>query len=83
MIAEEFEAALSTARDITRIQIDIVAADRFRWTLYEDDREVYCDEGDRQEIAAMLTASEMLVNTMLGVPPGRVCLHARPITSLN
>jgi hypothetical protein len=63
MLAREFNAALETAEQITRIQIDITGPDGFRWTLFDGNRLVYAGDGDRREIDALITSTELLLKS--------------------
>jgi hypothetical protein len=70
MNVQKFDAALSQQdEDITRIQIDVIGPDHFRWTLYERQRVIYSDTGDHREVGTMILCCEMLVNIMLGNRP--------------
>ena len=72
MTDRELETALCQEnRDITRIEIEIVGPNKFRWTLLDGDLKVFTATGDCGEISAMIVCSEILVNSMLGVPPSR------------
>ena len=62
---------------IDRIDISIVAGCEFRWPLWSGSTEIFAVVADRDEVAGMLQASKILVNTELGVPPDVVGVDPR------
>ena len=68
MTPEDLQAALADVPEITRIEIEIFG-DGFCWNVFDDEGRVFTGRGDRHDVAAMASCSEMLVNAMLGVAP--------------
>lgn len=76
MNARQMQAALLRAESIERITIDIVDGRRFEWRLFSEGREIFAGKGDQAEVAGMLMATEVLINTELGVAESSLCLPA-------
>lgn len=69
-------AAVLNAESIERIEIEIVDGRRFVWRLFSEGKEVMAVDGDHAEVAAMLQASEVIINTELGVEGATLCQPA-------
>ena len=69
LTAKEFDSALMTADAITRIQIELLSSDEYRWTLFDGQRCIVSTIGDAGDLRTVITSSEMLVKVMLGLPP--------------
>jgi hypothetical protein len=73
MTAQQFTAegcrlhAAIADRRIDEVRIAIVPGG-FIWRLFSGTDEVYSGPADRYQVASMLQATEMLINTELGIP---------------
>jgi hypothetical protein len=56
---------------VSRIVIEIIDGQRFRWTLNDGQQDVFRGTAGADQIAAMTRSTEHLVMAALGVPPER------------
>jgi hypothetical protein len=64
--------ALDSSGQVDRVVIDIVPGG-FVWRLVNDGREIYAGEAPANQIAPMLRATEILLNTQLGIRGVQLC----------
>lgn len=53
--------------EVTRIEIELLDNCRFRWKLHGDDGLIYAAVGSRDQVPAMIDASTVIVDSMLGM----------------
>jgi hypothetical protein len=71
---DEFEEAIMGLRHLERVTID-VEPNGFTWRLIGDGgQEVVVSLGDADQLAGMLLATEVLLNTELGIRESRLML---------
>jgi hypothetical protein len=70
---EQLDEALDGVERLERVEIEIVSGG-FCWRLFGDGREVVAGHADREQFAAMLQVTEVLLNPELGIRRERLCL---------
>lgn len=72
---EQLERALmglDGPADVTKIDVEVIDASRFRWTIYSHGRKIFSAAGRREDLAGMAWSTEALIGMALGVRPPAV-----------
>jgi phosphoribosylformylglycinamidine (FGAM) synthase-like amidotransferase family enzyme len=70
---EQLDEALAGVEHLERVEIAIVPGG-FSYRLFGDGREVVAGLAEREQLAAMLQVTEVLLNPELGLRHERLCL---------